>query len=243
MNRKIVSEILGISEKSYYRWKEERKIFKLLEMYFSDNDLKEFLETNKISKFDNFNNYYNKNIEKIDKYLEFFKDNIIDDFEYETIKTYFNTLIKYKDKNLFVTNFMANLDNTSPLYSRDSEIERINNMVKENIFNLIDEIQDLLNNSEMMILVERAINNEKSNGITEIIKYNSILREALYQCTLYNIYKYKNDLNVTEKENLTRKILKEVIPEIYQEKSYKMENLYNFNFEKFRNLIEKLKQV
>ena len=30
MDRKVISKLLGISEKSFYRWKEERLIFKLL---------------------------------------------------------------------------------------------------------------------------------------------------------------------------------------------------------------------
>lgn len=53
MDRKLVSNLLGISEKSYYRWKENRAIFKLLEMYFSDENIQEFLETGKIEKFEN----------------------------------------------------------------------------------------------------------------------------------------------------------------------------------------------
>jgi hypothetical protein len=52
MNRVLVSDLLGISEKSFYRWKEDRKIFKLLEKYFTDEDIKDFLENNKIEKLD-----------------------------------------------------------------------------------------------------------------------------------------------------------------------------------------------
>lgn len=52
MNRILVSDLLGISEKNFYRWKEERKIFKLLEKYFTDEDIKDFLENNKIEKLD-----------------------------------------------------------------------------------------------------------------------------------------------------------------------------------------------
>ena len=52
MNRALVSDLLGISEKSYYRWKEERKIFALLEKYFTDDDIKNFLETGNIEKQD-----------------------------------------------------------------------------------------------------------------------------------------------------------------------------------------------
>lgn len=56
MDRKLISNLLGISEKSFYRWKENRAIFKLLETYFSDDDIKEFLNTNKIEKFEEIKN-------------------------------------------------------------------------------------------------------------------------------------------------------------------------------------------
>ena len=48
MDRKVISKLLGISEKSFYRWKEERLIFELLERYFTDKELDEFLKTEKI---------------------------------------------------------------------------------------------------------------------------------------------------------------------------------------------------
>jgi len=47
-----ICKLLGISTASYYRWKEERPIINLLEKYFKDDDLKEFLETGKISKLE-----------------------------------------------------------------------------------------------------------------------------------------------------------------------------------------------
>lgn len=52
MDRKLISKLLGISEKSFYRWKEERLIFKLLEKYFTDKELEEFLNTGKIKRFE-----------------------------------------------------------------------------------------------------------------------------------------------------------------------------------------------
>ena len=52
--KKIMSELLGISEKSYYRWKKETHIqlIDLIEKHFDENDLIEFLKTGKISKFE-----------------------------------------------------------------------------------------------------------------------------------------------------------------------------------------------
>ena len=52
MDRKLVSNLLGISEKSFYRWRGERKIFSLLEKYFTNNDLQDFLENDRIEKLE-----------------------------------------------------------------------------------------------------------------------------------------------------------------------------------------------
>jgi hypothetical protein len=54
MDRKLISSLLGISEKSFYRWKESRAIFKLLEKYFTDEDIEEFFRTGKIKRFEEF---------------------------------------------------------------------------------------------------------------------------------------------------------------------------------------------
>lgn len=56
-DKKVVCELLGISDKSYYRWREERKIFALLDKYFTKEYLQEFLETGKIDKFDKLEDF------------------------------------------------------------------------------------------------------------------------------------------------------------------------------------------
>ncbi len=53
--RKVIPQLLGNTEKSYYRWKEEgRPIIKLLEKYFSKEDLQEFLDNGKIELLEEF---------------------------------------------------------------------------------------------------------------------------------------------------------------------------------------------
>ena len=53
----IYSKILEVSEKSYYRWKskDHTVLMNLLEKYFSENDLQEFLETGKIQNQERLN--------------------------------------------------------------------------------------------------------------------------------------------------------------------------------------------
>ncbi|RLA82770.1 MAG: hypothetical protein DRG78_06285 [Epsilonproteobacteria bacterium] len=70
----VYSKILETSEKSYYRWKSKDHtiLVKLLEKYFSKEDLGEFLDTNKITKMESMK-YYNERIEQdfADFYLNY----------------------------------------------------------------------------------------------------------------------------------------------------------------------------
>lgn len=53
--RKVIPQLLGNTEKSYYRWKEEKRpIILLLEKYFSKEDLQEFIDTQKIELLEEF---------------------------------------------------------------------------------------------------------------------------------------------------------------------------------------------
>ncbi len=56
--RKQIIQMLGNTEKSYYRWKEEgRPIIAFLERYFTKDDLEEFLKTGIMSKLENPEDY------------------------------------------------------------------------------------------------------------------------------------------------------------------------------------------
>ncbi|MFY9071781.1 hypothetical protein [Aliarcobacter butzleri] len=64
---KLILELMCFSRNTFYVWKrEERPIISLIEKYFSNEDLKEFLETGEIKKFENIsyitNNYIQKNL-------------------------------------------------------------------------------------------------------------------------------------------------------------------------------------
>jgi len=57
-----VSKLFGIARRTYFNWKkddEKNKAINLIEKYFTKEDLEEFINTNKISKFEILNNYEN----------------------------------------------------------------------------------------------------------------------------------------------------------------------------------------
>lgn len=67
--RDIISNICEITPKNYYNWKGKSHtiLIRLLESYFSENELLEFLKTGKIKKLDHVNSYL-KNLKiKCDK--------------------------------------------------------------------------------------------------------------------------------------------------------------------------------
>lgn len=70
----IISDLFGYSSQTYFNWKKEiekRPILKMIEKYFTKQELEEFLETGQIGKY-----------EKI-KSLDFQKNKILDNFFYE----------------------------------------------------------------------------------------------------------------------------------------------------------------
>ncbi len=55
LNKELIAETLGVSVKSVYNYiKEKRPIISLLERYYSESDLQEFLQTGRINRYENF---------------------------------------------------------------------------------------------------------------------------------------------------------------------------------------------
>ncbi len=55
--KQLICDILDIADRTFYKFKtENRPIIQLLEHYFDEDDLQEFLSTRKISKLDNIDN-------------------------------------------------------------------------------------------------------------------------------------------------------------------------------------------
>lgn len=72
----LMAKLCQISENSYFRWKKKdhSKLIDLIETYFTDEDINEYMETNKIKKFDNI-------IHVIDDYLTKNKSFYINSFK------------------------------------------------------------------------------------------------------------------------------------------------------------------
>lgn len=76
--KKEICKILDVVEASYYNFKRQnRPIIKLLEKYFNEDDLNEFLETGKITKLESAKEDLSKYIPLATKYLEFWSKEIL----------------------------------------------------------------------------------------------------------------------------------------------------------------------
>lgn len=141
----IVSKIIGSSVPTYYNWKrEQRPIINLLEKYFSKEELEEFLQNEKINKFEKFNFINNEILEKNRiKYLKSFTSDNPFGSLYQShstfIKFYFDFILELKKDEEFykkdfdfllnqyilifsIENYQYNLDNDFD--NMEEEIEK-----------------------------------------------------------------------------------------------------------------------
>jgi hypothetical protein len=138
-----LSDLLGNSHKTISNWKKEKRpIINLLYKYFLKEELKEFLETGEIKKFEKLNFLYNEVIGKNQKlYIESFTTN----FRYLKLSSahaifedfYFSFLLELKEnKNLISSDFNSLLSLFINNYLLDKYINTIND--KEYINSAID---------------------------------------------------------------------------------------------------------
>ena len=112
--RKVISELCGVNERSYYIWKNKThpKLINLLELYFSEEDITEFLNSGQISKMETLNHYelslnielniFYRKMERKQYLLRFFwdflsryKDKISDIEFYDCKKTISQLMLDY----------------------------------------------------------------------------------------------------------------------------------------------------
>lgn len=103
----IMAKLLEISENSYYRWKKKDhiRLVNLIERYFTDSEIEEFLQTGEIINFE-ATNYIKNNFMKINKnkYIQNFKsiDSSLRSIHQEHIKDfYFYFLTNLRNKKNF----------------------------------------------------------------------------------------------------------------------------------------------
>lgn len=211
----LMSKLFGFSTQTYFNWKkEQRPILTLLAQYIPKNDLEEFLETGKVSKFEmveefkmllqgaklDYLGFLTKNLKhsnKLDVFTDFYyrflvytneiRNNPKDsDIEFQNIFQLNDALPSFLIKNNF-----TNL-NEMEMYKLQYKIRQINHM-DQNTTNLI-----LLNiSNDFQFLVKQTI-----GQISDEYRKSGIIHSLMF-C----IYKYHPNLNYEEKIKLLGKVL------------------------------------
>lgn len=166
----VMSNLLEISENSYYRWKKKDhiKLITLIEKYFTTKDLEEFIQSSKINKFENINYIQEYFIEtNKNKYIQSFN------FSYSQASTSIKNIAIAEGYFIldfyfyFLSNFFneSNFDKSLSEYRFKAEklkLKRDN--VKINISNIKD-LKKEENNELNKIIVEYFTHDNNNNNI------------------------------------------------------------------------------
>ena len=224
MDRKLISKLLGISEKSFYRWKEERLIFKLLEKYFTDKELEEFLNTGKIKRFEIAqNNDYllNKSI-KLYKMVNFKLTPLARKFFFEELKNLKSYKIEDVSNIIFYSIKDEDLDSNRDYMNGISKIsirldllklfEKIDDFELEYFIKNLEEIKTQSNDSKVSSnnrkQLELSIYGVDENNISEF-------EERFFKIEKNHFIKIKT---TEENDNNQTSILFDLVIPLYNEK-------------------------
>ena len=173
--RKTITKLLGWkSENTYYDWKKQnRPILNLLEKYFNENDLEEFLKYKKIDRLDKLK----LSEEKVKE-----NENLLIDHAIYTVKEKVKnrTHLTYKNKEVIIKGCINIIEDENVNYN-----------------NIKQKFIDSLKNVEIAVFGIKHIKApKKSKDIAKWAKYNlsNIEIHAL-------IYSYKKIFNLIDEEN------------------------------------------
>jgi len=223
--RHVVSQLLDISERSYYTFKKQgRPVIRLLETYFSKSDLEEWIQYEKISKLDILKDFEAiLQGSKLD-YLKFVSEELNFSLEYDLFTDLYYKLLIY----LYDMQKLENTDITSvwmvgdalpgflleSKYSNteeDKEDEAVLYKIKDK-FGIINHFDQNMSNFIRLSLTREMIPLIRNTKGTDI-DFSEVYRmNAVYHVLLFNIYKKNPKLT-------------------YKEKIIKLGNVLGFNIE------------
>jgi len=238
---KTISILIGNSERTIFKWKKEnRPILSLLEKYFTKDDLAEFLETEKIEKFDNIlkiqNIVINNNINKyIDTFIQKtqsntikFSGNFFIDF-YFSFLSYFNKFDMEKSFSCLIHDYL--IDYSSDKYMYPLQLKTINNYLY--LFNDFDDLMTIfLSQSLNNNFAELLDNDDYSIGLNKLKK-----DEAYFHIIGLYFYTNHSSLNPNLKIELIKSFSGRTI-----DKFFSFDMLINFIKENEVNTIQAFKE-
>ncbi|WP_044417586.1 hypothetical protein [Halarcobacter anaerophilus] len=173
----IYSKILEVSEKSYYRWKSKDHtiLLDLIEKYFLDQELEEFLETEKIRKLELIKGFtadeledllFSRNSNSDEQLIDFVEHNI----DLDKVKTFFSLRVEIKDFLYFFQKINEEKPDLKLENAKEFILYKIQNdfynptifgifktAVKHHQKSLYQLIQDKYSNVEVYVLLKKNI--------------------------------------------------------------------------------------
>lgn len=142
----IYSKILEVSEKSYYRWKSKDHpiLINLIEKYFSDDDLKEFLKTKRIKRFEEISD-----LELLNRTIIEIYNNFISKLygQGNTLKLFLSIIYKSIENKLDI-----NLSFIELIFDEEAQ--------KEDKINLLNEFQKIQDTTLFFYSIKYMVKNE-----------------------------------------------------------------------------------
>lgn len=145
-HEEIMCKFFDFSAPTYYkRKKKDNLAIKMIEKYFTDSEIHEFIKNYKINKLDNFN-YFNDFFlsSTKEKYAEYFSSNSLINNDFLIKDFYFYFLVNIKNKKNFVNNDIlfdtVLLDNyTFTIALNEYVFDNIKNEISDKIKEVIDD--------------------------------------------------------------------------------------------------------
>lgn len=215
LDYKIMTDLFQFSRQSWNNWKkEERPIIALLEKYFTKEDLEEFLETGRISKFEIIEEFkWLLQGSKLD-YLEFInkhlkhsnKFDFFTDFYYRFL-VYIHTLQnnpKHSDvefQNIF------QLNDALPSFLINHSFTHLNELEAYQLQYKVRQINNMDQNTTNFILLSISNDFQSLTQQTNIQFSDEYRKQSIIHLLMFCIYKYHPNLDYEEKINLLGRVV------------------------------------
>lgn len=253
--KKQIIELLQISNVSYYRWRKSPKregdnkppkIFDLLEKYFTEQELQEFLDTGKISKFEILEEFKAllqgskfDYLAFVTKYLQHTnKFDVFTDFYYRFLVYISDLRSQPKDSDIEFQNIFQ-LNDALPSFLINNSFAHLSELEMYQLQFKVRQINQMDQNTTNLILLSI------SNDFLSLVQQNGQISEdyrklSVLHSFMFCIYKYHPNLDYEGKVKLLGRVLGvdgSMVYEVFEKITWKTAEA------EYSKIVESIKQV
>jgi hypothetical protein len=203
----LYSTILGCSVSGFYKWKKQnRLIISLLQEYFSDSDLLEWVKDQKITKLELIKDFEMILLgSKID-YLKFISENLMLDFKYDLFTDiyyqfliYLDEMQRSEDLEIYKTWTVGDaipgfFIKHNTVAAKEDEIYKL-----QYKFGIVNDFDQNMSNFIRLSLSRDMLPLVTTNIGSNIEMSEAYRKNAVYHALLFNIYKKHPELDYKDK--------------------------------------------